>query len=286
MDQCQDSEILNYLKGLKANLKSLSDLCGIGDTSNEPRLWSVSEMLDEIEIQSAGFFKYSMVNLQTNFRLENLEFLENREEIQRSILNLLKNAAENSYKFGSVRFEAYVRDENLVFEVENLNGPLFDINSIKQRKEKGITRGLGLSIVQKSLEKVGGQFFPITSDNGMMMRIEIPIHVVRPGNLLLVDDDKYFSEAASCWLESIGFSVDSISHEDEIVNSEEYDFFIVDIDFGKGFAKVRECRLPRQKVIFISGSKEMIEEADRNGYKVALKGCTLDNLVQQISKVA
>ena len=35
MDQCQDSEILNYLKGLKANLKSLSDLCEIGETALE-----------------------------------------------------------------------------------------------------------------------------------------------------------------------------------------------------------------------------------------------------------
>ena len=63
-------------------------------------------------------------------------------------------------------------------------------------------------------------------------------------------------------------------------------FFVVDIDFGKGFAKVKDCHLPKHKVIFISGSREMIEEADRDGYKVALKGCTLDNLVQQISKVA
>jgi len=243
-------------------------------------------MSEELELQSQGFFKKNGIELECDFSVSSLGFFEDRYLVQNSLLNLLKNAAENSYENGTVLFKSYCKNNNLVFIVENLNGPHFNPEKVTTRVEGGRQRGLGLNIIKSNIEQLGGTFCPVKASGGMRMEITIPVNLVKASKILLVDDDENFSDAATLWFEHLGFEIDSMDHDDELASHEEYGFAVVDIQSGKGFAYVLKHKIPKEKVIFISGSEVMLEKAKRRGFRTALKGCSLNHLMEQINRVA
>jgi len=284
---CENQMLKSHLKSLKSSLNSLSEICGLNSEEKEmEESCTISEMIEELELQSKGFFEKKKVNLIKDFSLSSLGFFENRYCVQNTLLNLLKNAAENSFESGTVLFKGYCKDNSLVFIVENLNGPHFDPSKSYSRTENGHPRGLGLRIIKKNLAKLGGSFFPVKSTGGMRMKITLPVNLIKASKVLLVDDDPNFNDAASMWLKHLGFSVTNTDHTAENIKQEDYGFAIVDVGNGMGFAFVKKHNINADKVIFISGSEDMLEVAKKRGFKTALKGCSLNPLMEHIGKVA
>jgi len=286
MKQCEDASLKRYLSGLQNNLENLADLCGLEPKEASPAQWRLEDMLNDLITSVAGIFMSRGITLITEFESASLEFVENRLELQRILMNLLKNSAEYSDLAAEVVFRCHTKAGNIVFEIENLNGPTFNHEKTKTRVEEQRVRGLGLGIVGENTAKLGGQFLPVIKETGMLMRVSLPIINASPANILIIDDQECFCEAAKLWLEELGFSVIYGNHDIPEEGTKDFDFYIIDVNFGTGFATYNRCQLPKDQTIFISGSQAMLNKAKVAGFKTALKGPSLDDLMEHITEVA
>jgi signal transduction histidine kinase len=143
--------------------------------------------LDEILLKVVNklSFKAKHKNIKIEFeKIEPVEFKSNPFLINAVFINIIDNAIKYSKENGSIKISLYKDEGNIVFEVmdtgigiskedlEHLTERFYRSDESRNRNIKGF--GLGLSIVKKALDTIGGEIkFNSTIDKGTIVTIKI-----------------------------------------------------------------------------------------------------------------
>ena len=130
-------------------------------------------------------FKEENIEVETSIQVDEFLVLGNRSQLQQVLLNIFKNAVdamENS-KIKKLSIQISAADDNLSFTlVDTGHGVNEDIKSqildpFFTTKDVGKGSGLGLSISQSIVSKMGGETSIRTAENsGAKVEIKLPKH--------------------------------------------------------------------------------------------------------------
>jgi signal transduction histidine kinase len=143
--------------------------------------------LDEILLKVVNklSFKAKHKNIKIEFeKIEPVEFKSNPFLINAVFINIIDNAIKYSKENGSIKISLYKDEGNIVFEVmdtgigiskedlEHLTERFYRSDESRNRNIKGF--GLGLSIVKKALDTIGGEIkFDSILNKGTIVTIKI-----------------------------------------------------------------------------------------------------------------
>ena len=143
--------------------------------------------LDEVllKIISKLSFKAKSKNIKIEFeKLESIQIKSNPFLINAIFINIIDNAIKYSKENGIIKISLYKEDENIIFEVmdtgigikkeelKNIMDRFYRSDESRNRNIKGF--GLGLSIVKKALDTIGGSIkFDSIVDKGTIVTIKI-----------------------------------------------------------------------------------------------------------------
>jgi len=143
--------------------------------------------LDEVllKVVSKLSFKAKHKNLKIEFeKTEAIEMKSNPFLINAIFINIIDNAIKYSKENGIIKISLYKDDNNIIFEVmdtgiginnddlKNITDRFYRSDESRNREIKGF--GLGLSIVKKALDTIGGEIkFDSILDKGTIVTIKI-----------------------------------------------------------------------------------------------------------------
>ena len=211
-------------------------------------------------------------------------------QMQQVLLNLAINARDAMPDGGTLTLRALSCGREVILEVEDTGGGMSDVTRAHlfepffSTKEPGKGTGLGLAVVHGIVVEHGGRIeVESTTGTGSLFRVAFPStpdeapapgpinHVELPaggGCVLLVEDEDGVREGIAILLETIGYSVISVSSgEEAMAISLELppDLLLTDVSLtGIGGPKLGErlCeRWPLLKVVLMSG---YFEESSRS----------------------
>jgi signal transduction histidine kinase len=189
----KEREINYYKEVLKKSLKEINYMI---EMVEEMLIFSKIENeidkkedinLDEflLEVVNKLSFKAKYKNIKINFdKIEPIELKNNPFLINAIFVNIIDNAIKYSKRNGSVTISLYKEDENIIFkvidngigiskdEIKYLTDRFYRSDLSRNRNIKGF--GLGLSIVKKALDTIGGEIkFDSILNKGTVVTIKI-----------------------------------------------------------------------------------------------------------------
>ncbi len=147
------------------------------------------ELLEDLVMSVIPYAENKNVNIIFDTEEEEVLMALDKEKIERIVLNLLSNAIKFSNEGGSIFFNVYLEENNLVFyvldngigiekkDLEKIFGKFIQVDETMTRKNEG--SGIGLSIVKSFVELHKGRIYVESEPkNGSKFTVKLPITLV------------------------------------------------------------------------------------------------------------
>lgn len=282
------NQILNSSKRLTETLNKVLDITKLEFDKIEPGLVDTDlfQLIKNLQDLFNASAEKKLTKIKTEFNCKPFNFKTDEKLLREILTNLINNAIKFTYNGVitiSVELSKIEQKNNLIIKVTDTG-----VGIPKEKQEiiwlefrqasEGFNRsfegtGLGLTIVRKYTEMLGGQVF-VESEvgKGSVFRVELPIIIevpeteheivietttgkqvpsvtteIRP-KILYVEDDIVSSEFVNVVL-SKNYDIDTTPEAAKVlklINETQYDILLIDINLGHGMDGVELTQLIRQ----------------------------------------